>query len=345
MAQICTSNTLDEAAAWITADTGHAIAPTNLIDAGTSGRLRLMVAIPPACLNVPDGDGYGIDPWTQTGVLEFSGLDCLILKAQRSVKVRSAKTKTGKIVQFNKEVTVTAEMLLVRREDLLAFASTLEASNSYSAPNAGSEIKTNDQTVQQESDPCPKCAPFRDMDKLNPSEISIAFVAGDSGGAILEISARKAVRRVSLGEFGLWDGRTGAMNSQAGVLLGMARGLLLQNATPDQQKYVSRIRKEFRKHLGIQTDPFQRYVKAIGYAPLFKIVDTRNAADERAKRDAERNPLSLDDLGDIGGQIADTNGFDKDEDYTYENMGNEASKEEDYEADCETDKWLKEHDH
>ena len=62
-----------------------------------------------------------------------------------------------------------------------------------------------------------------------------------------------------------------------------------------------------RKHLGISDDPFDPYRKGAGWMPRFKIFDKRGAADKRAKREAGRTTVSLEELTEQGTQFGDTN--------------------------------------
>ena len=59
----------------------------------------------------------------------------------------------------------------------------------------------------------------------------------------------------------------------------------------------------FLKHFGIDKDPFEPYVVATGWVPLFKVRDRRGAADERAKKEAEECMSSLDQMEEQGIQI------------------------------------------
>jgi hypothetical protein len=201
-------STLDEAAIWLEATTGRATTPSGLIDAGCRGKLRLQVAIPMDAL--PDlGDvGYGLDPWPITGVLELSVLDALTVQAQRSVVMTSAKSMYGREVRFRRAVTVTADLLRLRRESVMDFASSLQGGDGHA------DEEPVLKTVEGDNAPSAVCSIFRNMLNLNPREVSIDFAAGGSGRVILNISARGEARRVVPAELELIDRRGGHMNSQ-----------------------------------------------------------------------------------------------------------------------------------
>jgi hypothetical protein len=69
---------------------------------------------------------------------------------------------------------------------------------------------------------------------------------------------------------------------------------------------MKRLRDVFGAHLGICADPFEPYRKGAGWVPRFKIMDKRGAADERAKREAERRTDSYEQLNERGDRFADT---------------------------------------
>lgn len=139
------------------------------------------------------------------------------------------------------------------------------------------------------------CGVFREMSELKPHEIHIDFAAGESGGVILNVSARCQSRRVPLAELGLIDRRNAGMNEQCGLLLGMAQEQTVTTSDNRRAKKVSRIRTLFKTHFGVGDDPFEPYKGQQRYTPLFKITDSRGAADERAKREAERNTVPYED--------------------------------------------------
>ncbi len=70
--------------------------------------------------------------------------------------------------------------------------------------------------------------------------------------------------------------------------------------------------------MGINDDPFNPYRKAAGWEPLFKVSDKRNAADERAKREAVRHTVSYDGLTERGAHFAESSetheSFDSEDD-------------------------------
>ena len=169
-----------------------------------------------------------------------------------------------------------------------------------------------------------QCEIFRAMKILTADEVSVTFVgdkteSGIGANSMLEISARGETRRVALAALDLVDRRQGSLNSQGGILLGMAQKKKLTRTEPNAAK-MTRLREVFRKHLGINDDPFGHYRKGVGWEPHFKIFDNRGAADKRAKREAERRTESYEQLNESGEKGDDTNqsqqSFDSENDAT-----------------------------
>ena len=159
------------------------------------------------------------------------------------------------------------------------------------------------------------CNIFLAMENLDASELTVTFVGdksetGLAANNMVELCARNETRRVALGVLELVDRRRGSVNSQGVILLGMAQKMPLIR-TGKIAATMTRLRKVFRDHLGISTDPFEPYRKGAGWVPLFTIADNRGAADKRAKREAERRTVSYDELVESGGQFADTNQQDQ----------------------------------
>lgn len=154
------------------------------------------------------------------------------------------------------------------------------------------------------------CNIFIAMEKLDASELCFAFIGdksetGLAANNMVELCARNETRRVALGVLELVDRRRGSVNSQGVILLGMAQKMPLIR-TEKNAATMTRLRKVFRNHLGIMTDPFETYRQVAGWVPRFKITDKRGAADERAKREAERRMDSYEQLKERGERFADT---------------------------------------
>lgn len=167
-----------------------------------------------------------------------------------------------------------------------------------------------------------QCAVFLAMQNLTADEVSIAFVgdkneSGVGANDLLEISARGEARRVALAAIDLIDLHRRSLNSQCAILLGMAQKKKL-TSTDLNKKKISRLREVFRKHLGISADPFDPYRKGAGWEPRFKIYDNRGAAEERAKREAERRTDSYEQMNESGEKAGNTNqtrqSFDSEDD-------------------------------
>ena len=158
-----------------------------------------------------------------------------------------------------------------------------------------------------------QCAVFLAMKNLTADEVGITFVgdkaeSGIGTNNLLEISARSETKRVALAEIGLIDLHRSSLNDQGVILLGMAQKKILPSTGPNRKK-ISRLRAVFRNHLGISDDPFYPYRKSVGcgWEPRFKINDNRGAADERARREAERRTMSYEQLMESGEKIGDSN--------------------------------------
>ncbi len=158
------------------------------------------------------------------------------------------------------------------------------------------------------------CEVFRAMENLDASELTITFVGDKSDGLgannMLEITARKETRRIALAALALVDRRGGSANSQGVILLGMALKKKLTYTGANAAK-MKRLRDMFRSHLGISGDPFEPYHQGAGWVPRFMIADKRGAADERARREAERRTDSYEQLNERGDRFADSSPTDR----------------------------------
>ena len=175
------------------------------------------------------------------------------------------------------------------------------------------------------------CGVFRAMPGLIAEELTIAFVgdkaeSGLGANNMLKISAREVVRTVPLAALDLVDRRRGTLNSQGVILLGMVSGRRLPPKRAHAQK-LTRLRQLFKTHLGL-ADPFHPYSESAGWALRFRLEDRRGAADERAKQEAERRTVSLEQLAGRGFMPDDRH---------------QAHRSFDAEGDT-TDVWLKEND-
>ena len=151
-----------------------------------------------------------------------------------------------------------------------------------------------------------QCAVFLAMKNLTADEVSITFVGDKAESGIgvnnlLEITARGNTRRVAFAAIDLIDLHRRSLNGQGVILLGMAQKMILPS-TGSNRKKISRLREVFRIHLGIISDPFYTYRKSAGWEPRFKIYDNLGAADERARREAERHTTSYEQLLESGEQ-------------------------------------------
>lgn len=164
-------------------------------------------------------------------------------------------------------------------------------------------------------------AVFLEMPKLTAREVTIEFSAGDSGGIIVVVSARGETRRFALAELGLFDHRKSELNFRGGLLLGMAQGRFPKTGAKGREKQVERLRRSLKSSLGIIDNPVT-CIDGGRYVPNFTAADNREAADDRATRNAERRSLSLDGLQDRNVQFAEP----VKPDYGYESEGDETDK-------------------
>jgi hypothetical protein len=134
---------------------------------------------------------------------------------------------------------------------------------------------------------------------------------------------------MALAKFGLLDQRSDSLTQQAAVLVGLAHRRKVVRSTAKNSAIMKRLRAEFRTRLGVKADPFRSYDSATVWQPYFSIVDHHERSDERAKVDAERRTVSLNQLKKQGHQFAaakddDTVEYDDD--------------------DGDAERWLKEND-
>lgn len=175
------------------------------------------------------------------------------------------------------------------------------------------------------------CAVFRAMPELNAGELTIAFVgdkaeSGFGANNMLSISARGTARRIPLASLDLVNRKSGTLNPQGAVLLGLiAKGQMRD--TGANAKKVSRLRSLFKTYLGLD-DPFTSHREGSKWRPRFTLEDRRGAVDERAKQVGIRNSVSLDQLAARGFEPAAESGINRPFDS----------------EDDAADRWLKEND-
>lgn len=220
---------------------------------------------------------------------------------------------------------VTPESIKVNRLEHLQ-AALVEYAKYFSEGEAAALMGAPDEKVGDggtASDAQP-CADFQALPNLSASEVSIEFAAGESGGVILNVSARNVTRRIALADLDLIDHRNGAMNTRCGVMLRWAIDAHVSANKKGMAKRIDRLRKELKERLGIIDNPIV-HQDGVGYVPRFRVSDKRDAADKRAKREAERRTVSLNKLEESGMQVS---GGIEQADYSFEPEGDA------------TDEWL-----
>lgn len=148
--------------------------------------------------------------------------------------------------------------------------------------------KTQPDTEQAQSNASSPLDKFRQMEDLTWPEVSLTLVAGDH----VEISARKATKRVAYAELGLIDRRIGkgTLTRAGDIFMATAIG----DASKDSQykKNLSRLRTELKNAVGITEDPFYPSSIPGRNSARFKLEDARKRGDERAKGKAIHSQYS-----------------------------------------------------
>lgn len=194
----------------------------------------------------------------------------------------------GKVVRFTPGIQFGLDALRFKREDIVRLAQAAPVGDDSPEQTAA---KAKDESASPR-------AVFRGMENLTWDEISIAFVGdtAESGSVTahnqLDISARGVTRRVGLETFGLVDRRRSpvSVNKQGTTLWGFAQRHHVPRGDSSMPQAVSRLGKLLSEFLGIDDSPFE--LQGNRWVPRCTIVDKRGAADERAKRDAERRTVS-----------------------------------------------------
>ncbi len=127
------------------------------------------------------------------------------------------------------------------------------------------------------------------------------------------VEARDKIARIHYAALELINRHTGRVNIPGLILEGLTESKRVPT-NKENVKRISELRKRLIKHLGLRSNPFNLR-RGVGWEPLFRISDNRNAQDERAKHAAKhvefnddlkehtqqncRN-YSEDDYGDLG---------------------------------------------
>ena len=127
------------------------------------------------------------------------------------------------------------------------------------------------------------------------SDITLRFLKND----FVEVGGPDKKIRVSLERLDLMNRTKGKPNVAFDLLLKMAKR---RKVSSKQKQSISRFRRTLEEKFKLPGDPFQ-FEEQRGYVPNFKIIDDRNAADERAKNEAVFTPY--DDNVDYVGKAKD----------------------------------------
>ena len=127
------------------------------------------------------------------------------------------------------------------------------------------------------------------------SDITLRFLKNE----MVEVGGPSKKIKVSLDQLGLMNKTQGKPNVAFSLLLKMAKG---RKVSSKQKHLVSRLRRTLEEKFSLPGDPIH-FEEQGGYVPNFKIVNDRNAADERAKNEAVFTPY--DDNIDYAGEAKD----------------------------------------
>lgn len=257
-----------------------------------------------------DDNAYGHLGWSKKVVLNFD-------RAQ-DIRALGIEVDETKLSLKNKSLGNLVYDLDLQEAKTMAMSLRTSNGNNY-YENAANHINSRDShsievkssiKVSDRDTSAIHCAAFLAMKNLTADEVSITFVgdkteSGIGANNLLEITARGDTRLVALATIDLIDLHRRSLNGQGVILLGMAQRMILPS-TGSNRKKISRLREVFRSHLGITDDPFDPYRKGAGWVPRFKIYDSRGAADERARREAERRTTSYEQLMESGEKIGDS---------------------------------------
>ena len=151
------------------------------------------------------------------------------------------------------------------------------------------------------------------------NDITLRLLKND----FIEVGGPAKKIKVSLDWLELMNKTEGIPNVVFELLLKMAKG---RKVSSKQKHLVSRLRRTLEEKFSLPGDPFQ-FEEQRGYVPNLKIIDDRNAADERAKNEAVLTPYN--DNIDYMGEAKDlesssdsdelVNQDDLDKDYADEN--------------------------
>lgn len=96
-------------------------------------------------------------------------------------------------------------------------------------------------------------------------------------------------KRISFSDLGLLDKRTKLPNKHGLILIGLSEGEKYPVARKPQRAdktAISKLRKSLKGILNTKEDPFIEFNPTDGWKPKFKLIDDRNNAADRAKREA-----------------------------------------------------------
>lgn len=125
----------------------------------------------------------------------------------------------------------------------------------------------------------------------------------------------KHVKTVHFRDIGLMGKRKSNPNMSGIILIGLSDNQKYpptSNIEGKHKKAISDLRNCLKKLTGISKDPFQQVNTSEGWRPIFKLVDDRRNADERAEKNAvlvsyNDNTRDFDEEDDAAGQWLENN--------------------------------------
>ena len=130
---------------------------------------------------------------------------------------------------------------------------------------------------------------FPRQENLDWDEITLTLLSS----GLIEVSARGLTRKVPLADLGLLNRSTNQPNSGFVLLAALAESRQSSvRAKPALKDIAHELRKSLKSYFGIATNPLATH--GGNYSARFRLIDKRDAADERAKKKALRKTVSFD---------------------------------------------------
>lgn len=122
-------------------------------------------------------------------------------------------------------------------------------------------------------------------------------------------------QKSSFQKIGLMGSCKNQPNALGGLLLGLSQNKKFPTGSNVEAKHktaISKLRKSLLQLTGITEDPFIPFNSFDGWKPRFELIDDRQNADDRAKKNARH--VSLDEARDATPEDDDTDNFEREDD-------------------------------